>query len=529
MKTKLLKLWILVVILLVSNSLIYGQSKYQNTATISSDQSDPTPGNNSSTVTPKPKPVVTFTYATPFCKDASNPVPTMSTYGVKGVFTAAPKAPTNPANILSINSSTGEIDIANSDPGTYIITNTKTFLASDDYTSNSASYDVTINALPLAFNVTGGGAYPTGGSGVAVGLSSSQSGVNYQLYNGASTVGLPVAGTGTAISFGNQTVAGTYTVIATNATTSCTFGMTGSVVVTVNAIPVINTQPASSTQSVCMNSSSAALTVEASAGSGSISKYEWYSNTSNSTSGGTLVATHTTSSTTDSYTPLTSSAGTLYYFVVVSNTNNGSKTSTVSGAITVNALPSISAQPSSSVQTVCVQSTSTALSVTAAAGSGNISTYEWYSNTTNSTTGGTLVATHTTAATTDSYTPSTSTVSDLYYYVVVTNSNGCSVTSSTSGKVSVTACSDLELTKTVNNATPLVGQDVVFTLTVTNNGPSNATGVKVTDLLSSGYTYVSDDSASTSTTYNSTTGLWTIGNVANGATVTLHITATVKP
>jgi hypothetical protein len=98
---------------------------------------------------------------------------------------------------------------------------------------------VTVNANPTTFNVTGGGSFCSGGTGVAVGLSGSQTGVNYQLFNGASPVGSPVAGTGSALNFGNQTTAGTYTVTATNGTTSCTSNMTGSAVVTVNALPAI--------------------------------------------------------------------------------------------------------------------------------------------------------------------------------------------------------------------------------------------------------------------------------------------------
>eukprot|EP01036_Dinobryon_divergens_P030764 gene30764-40059_t len=87
---------------------------------------------------------------------------------------------------------------------------------------------VSINPVPTAFTVTGTGSYCTGGAGVAVGLSNSDVGFNYQLYNGASTVGSPVAGTGSAISFGSAVVtiltvpaAGTITGTAT-----LTFGTT---------------------------------------------------------------------------------------------------------------------------------------------------------------------------------------------------------------------------------------------------------------------------------------------------------------
>ncbi len=96
---------------------------------------------------------------------------------------------------------------------------------------------VTILPLPDLFTVTGGGAFCAGGTGVDVGLSGSVVGINYQLYNNGFTTGLPVAGTGLALDFGLQNVAGNYTVVATDASSLCTSNMTGSALVTANPLP----------------------------------------------------------------------------------------------------------------------------------------------------------------------------------------------------------------------------------------------------------------------------------------------------
>ncbi|NRA48168.1 MAG: carboxypeptidase regulatory-like domain-containing protein, partial [Phaeodactylibacter sp.] len=82
---------------------------------------------------------------------------------------------------------------------------------------------------------------------------------------------------------------------------------------------------------------------------------------------------------------------------------------------------------------------------------------------------------------------------------------------------------DLELTKVVDNTTPNVGEEVTFTITVENQGPSDATGVAVRDNLPSGYTFVSSNGS-----YDAGTGIWTIGALANGASVSLEITASVN-
>ena len=84
---------------------------------------------------------------------------------------------------------------------------------------------------------------------------------------------------------------------------------------------------------------------------------------------------------------------------------------------------------------------------------------------------------------------------------------------------------DLEIGKTVSNPTPNVNDTITFTVTLTDNGPSTATNVQVTDLLPAGLSYVT--STPSQGTYNSGTGLWTVGTVTSTTPQTLMIQAKV--
>jgi uncharacterized repeat protein (TIGR01451 family) len=89
----------------------------------------------------------------------------------------------------------------------------------------------------------------------------------------------------------------------------------------------------------------------------------------------------------------------------------------------------------------------------------------------------------------------------------------------------VAAAADIRVTKSVNDPTPAVGTNVTFTITARNLGPDDATGVQVRDLVPAGLTFVS--ATPSQGTYTAGTGIWDIGNLANGVTVNLHITVTV--
>jgi len=101
--------------------------------------------------------------------------------------------------------------------------------------------------------------------------------------------------------------------------------------------------------------------------------------------------------------------------------------------------------------------------------------------------------------------------------------------------ITVALCNvDLIAGKTVSDSSPGIGTTVAFTVTVKNSnvasgtvtGTGNAIGVSAADLLPAGYTYVSSTS-STGTSYNPSTGLWSIGSMAAGETKTLTINSKV--
>ncbi|MGV6827758.1 MAG: DUF11 domain-containing protein, partial [Flavobacteriales bacterium] len=90
------------------------------------------------------------------------------------------------------------------------------------------------------------------------------------------------------------------------------------------------------------------------------------------------------------------------------------------------------------------------------------------------------------------------------------------------------ADADLITTKVVDNPTPSEGDTITYTLEVFNNGTGDATGVTTTDVLPAGVSFVSSTQVGgTVNTYDDGTGLWDIGDLANGMTATLTITVTV--
>ncbi|MFT5141688.1 MAG: putative repeat protein (TIGR01451 family) [Thalassolituus oleivorans] len=84
---------------------------------------------------------------------------------------------------------------------------------------------------------------------------------------------------------------------------------------------------------------------------------------------------------------------------------------------------------------------------------------------------------------------------------------------------------DLSLTVVVDEPAPDVADNVVFTVTLANDGPSDATGVAVTNTLPGTLTFVSATPSQGS--FDSGTGVWTVGAISVAGGATLTITAAV--
>jgi len=166
----------------------------------------------------------------------------------------------------------------------------------------------------------------------------------------------------------------------------------------------------------------------------------------------------------------------------------------------ISRFPEKGAQPVVS-QTNCASATLTATP--------NASNYQWYLN-----------EVPISGANTNTYVASTS------GNYAVSYSLDCGL-SAPSLPIKVSLCNiDRAITKTVDIAYPELNSNVVFTLKAENLGDGNAVGVSVTDLLPNGFTYVSSVAPS-GTSYDPISGIWTIGDLASNASISLSITAKV--
>ena len=190
--------------------------------------------------------------------------------------------------------------------------------------------------------------------------------------------------------------------------------------------------------------------------------YQWYSNTTPNNTGGTAIS----GATSPTFTPPSSTVGTLYYYATAAS-KCGTVPTDVSGAFTVTQ-PSVVTNESLGGQEICEDQSFAPIYIVAD-GTGTIE-YQWYSNT--SAVADTLGAevVELTGEISDSFTPPAS-LGTFYYFVKVSSECGENVLSNPSGAFTVNPLPIPTLTSDVD-ADPFVCEGTSITYT-TESGQSN--------------------------------------------------------
>ena len=250
-----------------------------------------------------------------------------------------------------------------------------------------------------------------------------------------------------------------YFVEVTNSVSGLSSRMIASAVVTVhinelvNAVkPVFTLEPQDGFYSAF--GTTHPLTAAASSSDGGTVTYQWFKNVINSNEGGTSIQ----GATSETYEAPIDVAGTIYYYVMATNTNesaNGTKTATANSVAarievlsgTGVAAPNITKQPESGIYNLDTQCV---LSVIATSPDGGTLSYQWYRNGSDSNTGGTAIS----GAVSALYRVPTGTSGNFHYYVVVTNHNANADGSKTA--VSTSDAASITVTNELNAQTPAI-------------------------------------------------------------------------
>ena len=120
-------------------------------------------------------------------------------------------------------------------------------------------------------------------------------------------------------------------------------------------------------------------------------------------------------------------------------------------------------------------------------------------------------------------------ISETTYFIRCSRRSGCTAYVGESNVVTKTidTCTgggtgaDLQLTQTAAQTTFSIYEHVLFTVTLTNNGPETATGITVKNVKPTGTNYGGDTPSQG--TYSNWSGIWTVGDLAPNATAVLEL------
>ncbi|MDR3694166.1 PKD-like domain-containing protein [Mucilaginibacter sp.] len=276
-----------------------------------------------------------FSYKQPFCQFGVNPLPVFPAGGGVGNFSSSP------AGLVFVNTSTGEIDLTKSQPGTYTITNT--IVGSASCPGGTATFDVTINPSAIVTagpnqNVSSGTKVQLAGSIIGGVTTGTWTGGAGSFSNPALPNAVYTPGPGESVA--------KLTLTSTDPPGPCG-PVSSSVTITFSQLPAAPT-----VQSVndCAGSSA---TLSATAPGGA---YQWY----DAPVGGTLLSTG------PNFTTPVLNANVTYY---VQTTINGLTSSRTAVTVTVNTVP---VAPTAASAQTCI---GTGIALIA---SGSAGTYQWY-------------------------------------------------------------------------------------------------------------------------------------------------------
>jgi Secretion system C-terminal sorting domain len=201
------------------------------------------PNSSSQNITITASPDAAFTYsAATFCSADSDPAPSFGAGASGGTFTSTAG--------LTINASTGLVDLSTSTAGTYIVTNT--IAAAGVCPMVDENFTITINTTPTA-TVSGGGELCGAGTIPVIVTLTGAGPWDFSYSDGATTT--PVTGEAGSTFTINATANGTYTV-TTVTSSGCSATGTGSASVVFNPNPVVTM---SGLSAVCENGTAVSL------------------------------------------------------------------------------------------------------------------------------------------------------------------------------------------------------------------------------------------------------------------------------
>jgi gliding motility-associated-like protein len=351
-----------------------------------------------------------FTYNGPFCQGAADPLPVFTPKSSAGVFMVSKNSP---AGLVIANSSTGEINLTASLPGTYLVTNT---IVSSKYFQGCPLVSDSARVVILPAPTLSAGPDQTEPAGVPVQLTGSFTGASGVKWSGGSgAFSDPTSPTAIYTPAAGETTI-KLTLTAINPTAQCVPPSPSSMTITI--VPA----PASTT--VCAGS---AATLIATAPGGS---YGWYS----AATGGNLLSSSPSFTTPPLFTT------TSYY---EQTTVNGIAGPLVQVTVTVNDLPGTPTAPS---DTICSGNSTT---LTA---SGSTGTVQWY----DAKTGGNIIYIG------NSYTTPVL-FANTAYYIDATSAGGCA---SPRTEVDVTVKPTVAITSA---ATGVTCSGIPYSYTITSN------------------------------------------------------------